>query len=148
LPIFNIFPIPHQIGLPFFSISAYYRHAWRRLTVPIRNLNALLGAMLVGLAGCAATFWRPNGRNLNKSSTKGRDEDEWGVTPDKGYDLKLSKKEENDLFEHQRDSEIIRGGPAPSSEFRDRQLEMALEYLRGQIKTASRKEAGRDVDNR
>jgi C-terminal peptidase prc len=95
-----------------------------------------------------ATFWRPNGRNLNKSSTKGRDEDEWGVTPDKGYDLKLSKKEENDLFEHQRDSEIIRGGPAPSSEFRDRQLEMALEYLRGQIKTASRKEAGRDVDNR
>src|SRR5262249_49024710 len=29
-----------------------------------------------------ATFWRPNGKNLNKSSTPGKDEDEWGVTPD------------------------------------------------------------------
>ena len=102
-----------------------------------------------------ATFWRPNGRNLNKASTKGRDEDEWGVTPNKGYEIKLSKKEENDLFDHQRESEIIRGSPPPTTptseakdEFRDRQLEMALEYLRGQIKTASRKDPGRDVDNR
>ncbi len=99
-----------------------------------------------------ATFWRPSGRNLNKSSTKGRDEDEWGVTPDKGYELKLSDKERDDLFDHQRSSEIIRGSPPPSSatgnDFHDRQLEMALEYLRGQIKTASRKDSGRDVDNR
>jgi carboxyl-terminal processing protease len=100
-----------------------------------------------------ATFWRPTGRNLNKSSTKGRDEDEWGVTPNKGYEIKLSKKEENDLFDHQRESEIIRGSPPPASsevkdEFRDRQLEMALEYLRGQIKTASRKGSPRDVEDR
>jgi C-terminal peptidase prc len=99
-----------------------------------------------------ATFWRPSGRNLNKSSTKGRDEDEWGVTPNKGYETKLSKKEENDLFDHQRDSEIIRGSPPPTNEaksdFNDRQLEMALEYLRGQIKTASRKDTGRDVEDR
>jgi C-terminal peptidase prc len=102
-----------------------------------------------------ATFWRPSGRNLNKASTKGRDEDEWGVTPNKGYEIKLSKKEENDLFDHQRESEIIRGSPAPGNpapetktQFRDRQLEMALEYLRGQIKTASRKDTGRDPDNR
>ena len=46
-----------------------------------------------------ATFWRPNGRNLNKASTKGKDEDEWGVTPNKGYEIKLSKKEENDLLQ-------------------------------------------------
>jgi carboxyl-terminal processing protease len=102
-----------------------------------------------------ATFWRPSGRNLNKSSTKGRDEDEWGVTPNKGFEIKLSKKEENDLFDHQRESEVIRGSPLPPTptteakdEFRDRQLEMALEYLRGQIKTASRKNPARDVDDR
>ena len=39
-----------------------------------------------------ATFWRPSGKNLNKASTKGRDEDTWGVTPDKGYLLKLSPR--------------------------------------------------------
>jgi C-terminal peptidase prc len=97
-----------------------------------------------------ATFWRPNGRNLNRASTSGKEEDEWGVTPDKGFEIKLSRKEENDLFDHQRDSEIIRGGRPneTKSDFRDRQLDMAVEYLRSQIRTAARKEAKRDVENR
>lgn len=96
-----------------------------------------------------ATFWRPSNRNLNRASTKGKDEDEWGVSPDKGYEIKLSKKEENELFDHQRDTEIIRGGPPTEtkSEFRDRQLDMAVQYLRDQIRTASRKDIKRDVDN-
>src|SRR5262249_33978314 len=28
-----------------------------------------------------ASFWRPSGKNLNKSSTAGKDDDEWGVRP-------------------------------------------------------------------
>lgn len=101
----------------------------------------------------AQTFWRPNGRNLNKSSTKGKDEDEWGVTPDKGFELNLTRKEEDDLYDHLREAEIIRAGPAAAkkTEFRDRQLDMALSYLRGQIQTAARREAAapkRDIDNR
>src|SRR5260370_42180291 len=31
-----------------------------------------------------ASFWRPNGRNLNKSSTDGKGSDGWGVVPTKG----------------------------------------------------------------
>jgi C-terminal peptidase prc len=88
-----------------------------------------------------ATFWRPNGRNLNRASTKGRDEDEWGVTPNDGFNLKLGTKEQYDLQEHLRDQEIIHpSGYVPSAsktDFHDRQLDMALEYLRGQIRTAS-----------
>jgi C-terminal peptidase prc len=88
-----------------------------------------------------ATFWRPNGKNLNKASTSGKDEEDWGVKPDRGYDLPLSVKEVNDLQDHQRDAEIIhRPGKRPeagtNAAFRDRQLDMALEYLRGQIKMA------------
>ena len=41
-----------------------------------------------------ATFWRPSGQNLNKASTAGKDEDEWGVTPNKGFVLKLSPRSE------------------------------------------------------
>ena len=95
-----------------------------------------------------ATFWRPSNRNLNKASTKGREEDVWGVTPNPGYDLKLSTKEENDLYEYLHDHEIIHPpGYVPSAskaDFRDRQLDMALEYLRGQIRTAAQgtKKAG------
>ena len=88
-----------------------------------------------------ATFWRPSFRNLNKASTTGKDEDEWGVTPNVGFNLKLGTKEQYDLQEHLRDQEIIHPpGYVPSAsktDFRDRQLEMALDYLRGQIKTAS-----------
>jgi C-terminal peptidase prc len=97
-----------------------------------------------------ATFWRPSGRNLNRASTGGKDEDEWGVTPNEGFVLKLNKKELDDLSEHQREQEIIHGpGYKPSesqSNFHDRQLDLALDYLRAQIKTAkagsSRKSGG------
>src|SRR5205823_4767378 len=89
-----------------------------------------------------ASFWRPSGKNLNKASTKGRDEDEWGVSPDKGYEVKLEKKEEEDLEEAQRESEIIhpRGAQVkkPHPDIKDRQLEKALEYLHGQIKLAEK----------
>jgi carboxyl-terminal processing protease len=86
-----------------------------------------------------ASFWRPNGKNLNKASTSGKDEDEWGVTPNKV--IKLTTKERRDLAEHQRNLETIerpdrRGKTA--KEFKDRQLDAALEYLRGMIKLASR----------
>jgi carboxyl-terminal processing protease len=88
-----------------------------------------------------ASFWRPSGKNLNKSSTGGKDEDEWGVMPDKGFLLKLSAKERDDLFEHQHNLEIIdhrSKDKDPKPEFKDTQLEKAVDYLRGQIKTASR----------
>jgi C-terminal peptidase prc len=86
-----------------------------------------------------ASFWRPSGKNLNKSSTGGKDEDEWGVIPDKV--VKLTPKEREDLGEHQHNLEIIERPDkrkANKPEFKDRQLEAALEYLRGQIKMAGR----------
>jgi carboxyl-terminal processing protease len=87
-----------------------------------------------------ASFWRPSGKNLNKASTAGKDEDEWGVTPDKV--IKLAPRERRDLAEHQRNLETIeradRRAKQQSKEFKDRQLDAALEYLRGQIKMASR----------
>src|SRR5438132_9451212 len=54
-----------------------------------------------------ASFWRPNGKNLNKRSTSGKEDDEWGVMPNKGYTLDLSEKDHEQLYEFQRDSEII-----------------------------------------
>jgi len=86
-----------------------------------------------------ATFWRPNGKNLNKLSTAGRDEDEWGVMPDKI--VKLTAKEREDLAEHQRNAEIIERPDRRAKdkkEFKDKQLEAAVQYLRGQIKMAAR----------
>src|SRR5207302_6995363 len=52
-----------------------------------------------------ASFWRPSGKNLNKSSTGGKEEDEWGVKPDKV--VKLTVKERKDLDEALHDAEVI-----------------------------------------
>ncbi len=87
-----------------------------------------------------ATFWRPNGKNLNKSSTKGTPDEDWGVRPDK--DIPLTRAERDELFEHQRNLEIIKPKDKPPStddkvEFKDKQLDAAIEYLRGQIKTVN-----------
>jgi carboxyl-terminal processing protease len=96
-----------------------------------------------------ATFWPPSGRNLNKASTTGKEEEEWGVRPDKGYDLKLDRAEKDELFERIYNWSVIPRRDIPAKEvkkdFKDRQLEMALEYLRGQIKvTRNDKEPGKD----
>ncbi|HEY1379264.1 MAG TPA: S41 family peptidase, partial [Gemmataceae bacterium] len=99
-----------------------------------------------------ATFWRPSGKNLNKSSIKDYDkmskEDleklDWGVRPDHGYVIKLDPKERFELDTHLREREIIPRRDAPPKEtketkpeFKDRQLEAALDYLKSQIKTAA-----------
>jgi carboxyl-terminal processing protease len=80
-----------------------------------------------------ASFWRPSGKNLNKSSTGGKEDEDWGVRPDKGYLIDLSRKEREDLGEHLRNTEIIprrdKEVKEPKSDFKDRQLDTALKYL-------------------
>jgi carboxyl-terminal processing protease len=90
-----------------------------------------------------ASFWRPSGRNLNKSSTSGKDDEDWGVIPNPGFTIPLSEKEREQLYEHQHHAEVISNPelpakPAKQPEFKDRQLETALNYLRSQIRTASK----------
>jgi carboxyl-terminal processing protease len=87
-----------------------------------------------------ATFWRPSNKNLNKSSTPGKDDDEWGVTPDKDFILKLTRTDREALAEYQHDTEVIRPRDAKEKQpdFKDRQRDMAVEYLQKQIRTASK----------
>ncbi len=84
-----------------------------------------------------ARYFPPLGRNIDKLSTKGTPEEEWGVKPDAGYEVKLSREEAQDLLEHVREREVIKPPAKKAAKvFKDRQLEKAVEYLRGQTKTA------------
>jgi carboxyl-terminal processing protease len=89
-----------------------------------------------------ASFWRPSGKNLSKAATKGTDEEDWGVRPDPDFALKLDSKESEGLFEHLRDQEIIQpkgaGLKKEPKEFRDRQLDLAVNYLKSQIRMAAK----------
>jgi len=94
-----------------------------------------------------ATFWRPNGKNLNKSSTKGAEEEDWGVRPDKGGLIKLTPQETGQLADRLREwgnipnRDVQLKGPEfeKNKDFKDRQLEAAIDYLKNQIKLASNK---------
>lgn len=90
-----------------------------------------------------ATFWRPNGKNLNKSSTKGTPDEDWGVRPEGQYELKLDPQEHSDLHERlvndwtviaRKDAKAKEKDKETAKPFKDRQLDMAIEYLRSQIK--------------
>ncbi len=61
-----------------------------------------------------ASFFRPNGKNIHRFRKAGRD-DEWGVTPDDGFRLRLGTEEMLALIEDRRQRDIVRphrDGPA------------------------------------
>jgi len=91
-----------------------------------------------------ASFWRPSGKNLHKFPNS-KPEDEWGVVPHPNYTLKLSPAETTELYDHLKRQEVIARRDPPKMEtvptFVDRQLEMAVDYLKKQMatKTAAKK---------
>jgi C-terminal peptidase prc len=89
-----------------------------------------------------ATFWRPSDKNLNKASTNGKDDEEWGVRPDDGFNIPITRGEREALFEQLRDSEVIPNRDLKPKEakppIKDKQLDAALDYLRNQIKTTAK----------
>jgi len=58
-----------------------------------------------------SAYRRPSGKNIHRFPGAGEDE-EWGVTPDKGFALKLTDGEMVALIENRRDRDIVQPKPA------------------------------------
>ncbi|MCI0459554.1 MAG: S41 family peptidase [Gemmataceae bacterium] len=100
-----------------------------------------------------ASYWRPNGKNIHRFPDS-KDEDDWGVKPNDGFEVKLKDEERIDYYKWRRERDVIRrpGAPAPKPEkvekdekeekvdgkkkepFKDRVMEKALEYLRSKVR--------------
>jgi carboxyl-terminal processing protease len=91
-----------------------------------------------------ASFWRPSGKNLNRFPSAA-ETDDWGVTPNENYLIKLDPLERSKLFDHMRENEAIPRRDAPAKTeakgkpFEDRQLKAALEYLRKETAVSAKK---------
>ena len=87
-----------------------------------------------------SSYWRPNGNNIHRGRDAEED-DEWGVTPNQGYEVELSEEE----FAEQRrvrflrdigrlsdEQEVLRDedGEILTPLGADRQLKRAVEYIR------------------
>lgn len=104
------------------------------------------------------TWWRPSGRNIDKATAPRDRPDEWGVTPDAGLEVVVTEAEYLRRLHEVRKLEFVPGkpevvGPNPpppppipvprgedgkplwddTRPFQDRQLDRALEYLRGKL---------------
>ncbi len=104
-----------------------------------------------------ATYWRPSGKNIHRFKDA-KETDEWGVSPDKDLEVKLTPAEHFTWALARRDRDLLSGkaaaalreaeakakpeakkdepkkdGARGTRPFKDRQLEKALEVIRGKI---------------
>jgi carboxyl-terminal processing protease len=89
-----------------------------------------------------ATYWRPSGKNIHRFQDA-KDDDEWGVKPDDGLEVKLTPQEyEGWAVARRRRDMISRVNPEPAKTeierksppaSKDKQLDKALEVLREKL---------------
>lgn len=79
-----------------------------------------------------AQYLRPSGRNIHKFPGA-KDDEEWGVSPEKENILEFTGKEMQDYLEYRRQRDIISKDGPPKSDFVDRQLNAAVTYLKAQL---------------
>ena len=96
-----------------------------------------------------ASYRRPNGKNIHRFPDA-KDNDEWGVMPDKGFEIKLSDGEMVSLLQNRRFRDILHPTPAKDAAAKakpptkdkepapvvDRQLQAAVKYLNTEMAKA------------
>ena len=81
-----------------------------------------------------ATYWRPSGKNIHrlKSATEA---DPWGVSPNAGMEVRLTRDEARQIYEYRSQRDVIRSAASPpATDMRvpmevDPQLRKAVEVL-------------------
>ena len=62
-----------------------------------------------------ATYWRPSGKNIHRFKNA-KENDEWGVSPNNGLEVKLSREEYADWFHGRRDRDFLSSRTKPRAE--------------------------------
>jgi carboxyl-terminal processing protease len=122
------------------------QRSWGKGTV--QNVIKLEGGR-AGLKLTTASYWRPSGKNIHRSSDAS-EEDDWGVRPDEGLEVVLTDEEADRVRRHRRQRDGFRyetpEGPkieaAEKDELYDPQLEKAIEHLQQRLLGAGEQIAG------
>ncbi len=87
-------------------------------------------------------YFRPSGKNIHRFPDS-KESDEWGVSPNPGFEVKLTDEERYQFLLARRKRDIVHGkvGAAPAEEkkdeksppFVDKVLDRAMEHLRGEL---------------
>lgn len=88
------------------------------------------------------SYWRPSGVNIHRHEDA-KDTDEWGVSPNNGFEVPLKDEERLEYLKYRRARDLVKGKNPPKEElkeekkdekqFRDRVLDRAVEHLKTQV---------------
>jgi carboxyl-terminal processing protease len=117
------------------------QRTWGKGTV--QNILKLEGGRSA-LKLTTASYWRPSGQNIHRRKNA-KDTDQWGVTPDAGFEVALTDEQADAVRKHRRErdlnvlgkksvAETTDGKPAPP--LADPQLDKAVDYLEQQLNTS------------
>lgn len=79
-----------------------------------------------------ASYHRPSGKNIHRFP-KSKKTDEWGVMPDKDFQVEFTTEQLRNYLDYRRDRDVINASGPPKSDFKDTQLSKALDYLRSEL---------------
>lgn len=121
-------------------IAACLQDHQRALVVGERTFGQAVVRSLIALKGGVgtlklpvATYYRPNGKNMNRFPDA-KDSDDWGVSPDRGYEIALTDEELKQYEKASAARDVLNGDPAAKVEFQDHQLQKALDCIQAQLK--------------
>ncbi|MCA9019892.1 MAG: S41 family peptidase, partial [Planctomycetaceae bacterium] len=92
-----------------------------------------------------ASYHRPSGKNIHRFPGA-KDTDVWGVTPDDKYRLRLTDEELEAFTEYRRKRDILDHNAKLDNEFKDKQLDLALDYIKSALKDESKPEAKEETE--
>jgi carboxyl-terminal processing protease len=94
----------------------------------IFQLKDGVGAMKLPVAA----YFRPNGKSMNRFPDS-QDSDDWGVTPDAGYEITLTDEELKQYEKERAARDALSGDATSKAGLQDRPLQKALEFIRAQL---------------
>jgi carboxyl-terminal processing protease len=83
-----------------------------------------------------ASYFRPSGKAMNRYPGAA-ETDDWGVQPDAGYEAVFTDDELKAFAKDQGARDFHTAAPPVTTEFQDRQLAKALDYVREQVTSSS-----------
>jgi carboxyl-terminal processing protease len=90
----------------------------------IVQLKGGIGALKLPVAA----YYRPNGNNVNRYPNF-TEADDWGVRPNDGFEVRLTDAEREQSEKYRHEQSILSNAPRSGDDFRDRQLQRAIESV-------------------
>jgi carboxyl-terminal processing protease len=93
-----------------------------------------------------ASYHRPSGKNIHRFPDA-KETDEWGVLPDENFMVPFSEDDMRKYIEYRRQRDVLSKEGPPKSDFTDKQLAKAIDYVTEQLSSDGKTEATAKADS-